>query len=118
MELKAPALSHSEAECMWIAKLMRCLNRFNEAEMSLEGSLDVYWQDCLMGTVRSDSGRVSYYPLAIDSNVQQIMDAAKNVLIMELERKNGKHLISKPHDVIDNPSQFDERIVALAKLVH
>lgn len=60
---------HNEVECKAVAELLEFLHSWPQNtghhDIGLEGKLEVYWADCVMGTIEDDGdGSFHYYPMA------------------------------------------------------
>lgn len=60
---------HNDAECKAVGELLEYLNNWPKStgigDLGLEGKLDVYFIDCVMGTIEDDGdGGFNYFPLA------------------------------------------------------
>lgn len=57
---------HNANECKAVGELLEYLQTWPEkSDLGIEGKLDVYWADCVMGTIEDDGdGGFCYYPLA------------------------------------------------------
>jgi hypothetical protein len=60
---------HNANECKAVGELLEYLQQWPEKsgfnDLGIEGKLEVYWADCVMGTIEDDGdGGFHYYPLA------------------------------------------------------
>jgi hypothetical protein len=60
---------HSAEECKAVGELLAFLNQWSKGtgynDLFLEGKLEVYWSDSVMGTIEDNGeGQFSYFPLA------------------------------------------------------
>jgi hypothetical protein len=66
---------HNDAECKAVGELLEYLRQWPQKtehnDLGLEGKLEVYWNDCVMGTIEDDGdGAFYYYPLAFGQRGQ------------------------------------------------
>ena len=57
---------HNDAECKAVGELLEYLQQWPRiGDLGIEGKLEVYWADTVMGTIEDDgNGAFYYYPLA------------------------------------------------------
>ncbi len=74
-EVASCRFQHSDAECKAVGELLKYLqdwpNTADCHDFVLDGKLEVYWVDSVMGTIEGDTQNgFSYYPLAFGQRGQ------------------------------------------------